>query len=299
MLLCAPTLLAQAQSAVSTSSDSLVEVFPIGVGYQWTYYYEYRYEDIPYQALQYLYLDTGRVDLRVIGSVPSQDSIRWIVQEVGSHWTKYNDNPFGGPTSTCDTFEIIERTTGGHRLYRTGLPSEVTSSVMPFAANLPDTASPCRYARVDSSGLRTFAVYGSPAYYFSFKEDVGLVYGRTSDGCTCIPWWGTHHLLRTEILASVSSPSGKELAQDFRLEQNYPNPFNPSTTIRYALPWQSYITLSIFNTLGQQVAELVRGELEAGSHEAKFDAAGLPSGVYFYRLRAGDFVQTKKLILLH
>jgi len=82
------------------------------------------------------------------------------------------------------------------------------------------------------------------------------------------------------------------------LDQNYPNPFNPSTTIRYGLPARSQVTLTVFNTLGQQVAQLVNGEVEAGYHEVRFDGSGLSSGVYFYRLRAGDFVETKRLLLL-
>jgi hypothetical protein len=82
-----------------------------------------------------------------------------------------------------------------------------------------------------------------------------------------------------------------------RLEQNYPNPFNPSTTIRYGLPNRSHVTLTVFNTLGQQVAQLVNAEMDAGYHEATFDAKGLASGVYFYRIKAGDFVQTRKLLL--
>jgi photosystem II stability/assembly factor-like uncharacterized protein len=82
------------------------------------------------------------------------------------------------------------------------------------------------------------------------------------------------------------------------LDQNYPNPFNPSTTIRYALPNRALVTMTVFNTLGQQVATLVNESQEAGYHDVRFDGSGLASGVYFYRLQAGSFVQSKKFVLL-
>jgi hypothetical protein len=88
------------------------------------------------------------------------------------------------------------------------------------------------------------------------------------------------------------------MRREFELLQNYPNPFNPSTTIRYALPQRSHVTLTVFNTLGQQVATLVNDSREAGYHDVRFDSSGLASGVYFYRLRAGDYVGTKRLLLL-
>ena len=84
----------------------------------------------------------------------------------------------------------------------------------------------------------------------------------------------------------------------FALAQNYPNPFNPSTTIRYALARRTDVKLTVFNTLGQLVVILVNGEVEAGYHEVQFDGAALASGVYFYRLQAGDFVETKRLMVL-
>jgi photosystem II stability/assembly factor-like uncharacterized protein len=82
------------------------------------------------------------------------------------------------------------------------------------------------------------------------------------------------------------------------LEQNYPNPFNPSTTIRYGLPHSSHVTLTVYNTLGQQVAQLVNEQQQAGFHDAVFLGDGLASGVYFYRLQAGDYTSTRKLLLL-
>ena len=99
------------------------------------------------------------------------------------------------------------------------------------------------------------------------------------------------------VTGAVDEGSGN-VPKEFVLAQNYPNPFNPTTTIRYALTEQSRVTLAVFNTLGQQVATLVEGEMEAGHHEVTFDASSLASGVYLYRLTAGEHVQARKLVLL-
>ena len=85
---------------------------------------------------------------------------------------------------------------------------------------------------------------------------------------------------------------------EYKLEQNYPNPFNPPTTIRYVLPVRSHVTISVYNTLGQKVATLVDEGEDAGNHEVRFDGTGLASGVYFYRIHAGDFLQARKLLLI-
>jgi hypothetical protein len=104
--------------------------------------------------------------------------------------------------------------------------------------------------------------------------------------------------------------------ESFKLEQNYPNPFNPSTTISFSLPMRSFVSLKVFDLLGRDVATILSEEFSAGVYSRQWNAAALPSGVYFYRLsvvpsarrdlvptdgrdgQAGNFVETKKLILL-
>lgn len=84
----------------------------------------------------------------------------------------------------------------------------------------------------------------------------------------------------------------------FSLEQNYPNPFNPSTTIKYQVPMNGLVSLKVYNLIGQEVATLVNEIQNASAYEASFDASKLSSGIYFYTLRSGNFVETKKMMLL-
>lgn len=89
----------------------------------------------------------------------------------------------------------------------------------------------------------------------------------------------------------------ENVPQQFRLYQNYPNPFNPSTTIHFSILRRSHVTLKVFDVLGREVATLVNGELSAGEHSVVFKAEKMASGVYFYRLSADDFVETKKMLI--
>ena len=88
------------------------------------------------------------------------------------------------------------------------------------------------------------------------------------------------------------------IPHEFVLDQNFPNPFNPLTVIHYQLPVQSHVTLSIFNMLGQEVTKLVDADQEAGYESVQWDAGGMSSGVYFYKLQAGAYEETKQLLLL-
>ena len=88
------------------------------------------------------------------------------------------------------------------------------------------------------------------------------------------------------------------LPETYNLNQNYPNPFNPTTTISYSIPENEYVTLSIYDALGKEVAVLDNGFRTAGNYSHTFDASNLSSGMYFYTIRSGNFVQTKKMLLM-
>jgi hypothetical protein len=101
----------------------------------------------------------------------------------------------------------------------------------------------------------------------------------------------------SEMVTSVEHIAGR-LPRMFELCQNYPNPLNPSTTIKYNLPKSAEVRLGVYDVLGREVSMLVNEKMDAGVHEVKFEASDLSSGLYFYRLSVGDFVQSKKLMIL-
>ena len=88
------------------------------------------------------------------------------------------------------------------------------------------------------------------------------------------------------------------VAIDFSLSQNYPNPFNPSTTINYSIPNASRVTLTVYDVTGRQVATLVDEVKEAGNYSHNFNASGLASGVYYYKVVAGKFTESRKMLLV-
>jgi len=96
----------------------------------------------------------------------------------------------------------------------------------------------------------------------------------------------------------VNNETSTALPRQYTLSQNYPNPFNPSTQIEYALPKATQVTLEVFNSVGQKVMELVNGQKSAGYHTATFDASGLSSGVYLYKITTPSFTETKKMLLI-
>lgn len=109
--------------------------------------------------------------------------------------------------------------------------------------------------------------------------------------------WGNFSEERT-FDTYVTTVESEEIPIEYALGQNYPNPFNPSTKIKYSVPQASQVVVKVFDILGNSIETLVIEEKPAGSYEVAFNASGLPTGVYFYQLKAGDFIETKKMILM-
>lgn len=146
---------------------------------------------------------------------------------------------------------------------------------------------------------------GSWDTYIEFSAEVDSIYGR-HDVYLRFTGNSEDELMRVKqfkftprrVPITTSTEENANAPDTFRLHQNYPNPFNPSTVISFQLPKSSKVTLKVFDILGQEVATPVNGRKSAGSHKIKFDASNLSSGMYIYRISAGDFVQTQKMMLI-
>jgi hypothetical protein len=134
-------------------------------------------------------------------------------------------------------------------------------------------------------------------YYTSAAPDTGWIEITAGAGDNDSVHVGTTFLL-DDLAGEGTATAVKEQEAkptSFALRQNYPNPFNPSTNIAYDLPKATFVRLSVYNLIGQEVATLVNDQQQPGAYEIRFNALNLPSGTYFYRLQAGDYVDVKKM----
>jgi len=147
-----------------------------------------------------------------------------------------------------------------------------------WAGTITDTKSPLPVSKFNSVNFAFFPNRATALNFYDVKVDLG-------------------NPITVPTYTSVDD-NADGLPTEFALNQNYPNPFNPTTTIEFALPKSSEVSLVIYDVLGRVVKEIVSGTYEAGNHKVIFNATNMASGIYFYKLKAGDFVSVKKLTLL-
>jgi hypothetical protein len=284
-------MLGAAQQAAGQSEDRglvpsqvTVEYFPLSIGNTWTYgspwYPAFSRTATVFDSMRianrlyYLY-SGGPLDL--IGSHPlAADTIR--VDSEGKVWQYARGQEW-----------MLFQFSGGSFVSHTPYPE---STVVRVVTGLTDTVPAAPFKNCIS-------LY----FHRSFDdESVGYVF---APGVGIIKWYGPFYaeevLLRAFVEGRVISDVNyrcSESPERYELHQNYPNPFNPSTTIKYELPTASIVRLGVYDMLGREVSVLVDEVRNAGVHEVKFEGGTLSSGVYFYRLQAGDYVATKRLLLL-
>jgi hypothetical protein len=296
-----------ASGKVFSQSNTLPDVMPLSVGNQWTY--RYFTEEViwpagnPYEDRA----DSGTVSYIITGRTSDEDSTSWrfeVHRDLLRHqilWTVPRDTTFA--IRDTSQFDFIENHQGQHQLYRNADPYLIRFDVFPFTRDYVDTTLIYRYREVGPGDTTTFLSWIAPSHgptflsTFTFKKGVGLVRNSYNSGSIDVFSFNEHVLINS-IITSVARPVGSSTPSSFLLFQNYPNPFNPTTVVHYNLPAQSHVILKVFDVLGREVVSLVDAIEQAGDQSITLDASHFPSGIYFYRLQAGHFSETKKFVLL-
>ncbi len=237
----------------------------------------------------------------------------YVSTDNGTGWTQINSGLSDSVAATLFVTGTNLFVEVGHYVYSHGEWWFVSSGVCHSTNNgtswTPVNSGFTHFSSMVVNGINLFA--GAPSGVFLSTDNGSnwnqvnsgladtMVTGLSVSGTNLFVGSSSHGVWRRPLSEMITSvPPAVQLPREFVLDQNYPNPFNPFTTIRYDLPHNSFVTLTVYNTLGQQVAQLVKEQQQAGYHDVVFRGDGLASGVYFYRLQAGSFVDVKKLLLL-
>lgn len=143
--------------------------------------------------------------------------------------------------------------------------------------------------------------FSGSSYSFNFKYTAPSTTGPQTlyaTGCSSKPQWNFATNYTVNVTSATDVKSDNINPNEFKLYSNYPNPFNPSTKIQFSIPANNYVTLKVYDISGKEVALLVNSQMSAGQHLVNFDAKNLSSGIYYYKLNAGNFTQTNKMILM-
>ncbi|MBT8387328.1 MAG: T9SS type A sorting domain-containing protein, partial [Ignavibacteria bacterium] len=132
-----------------------------------------------------------------------------------------------------------------------------------------------------------------PVVYWNIWSEYWQVYDSDN-----ISSWGTGNFDNISNPTNVEENELEYTIDTYRLSQNYPNPFNPSTTIRYEVPTDTYVSLIVYDMLGNEVERLVDSEKPTGVYEVKFEIENLATGIYIYRINTGEFSESKKMVFL-
>ena len=182
-------------------------------------------------------------------------------------------------------------------LHGTGGPSIRSATILPTAQGTIYVVGTSTgvYSATQLNGMNT--VWKQEGTNELGNVIVEYVTSRTSDGTIVAATHGRGAFVG-KVGGGTAVAGNPVIPTQYSLDQNYPNPFNPSTKISYSLPASSKVSLKIYDSNGREVESLINGVQAEGKHEINFNAANLASGVYFYRITANNFMQTKKMILL-
>jgi len=226
-------------------------------------------------------------------TLPAWNDFHPVKQRVGPLGLAYMDEP-GLLFAATDTFQFA---------YGGGIGSSYGRIyvIHPLTGAPVDTIDQAKWNLEVGGGYEDRFGYLNSGYTTTYDVDVDkfndldkAVYSQSYYGWNVERWIFDGSL---GVLVSVKRIEEGTLPSTFALHQNYPNPFNPTTTIAFDVKENSHVTLALYDVLGREVAKLVDKSMPPGSYTVRFDASQLAGGIYFYRLKAGNFSETKKMVL--
>ena len=251
--------------------------------------------------------------------VGTDDSHVWVSPDNGTTWNEISNGlPFRWVTRVAVdpknenivyvTFSGLKWKDPQPHIFRS---TDMGANWTDISNNLPD--APIDAFAVDNITSTTLYLGNDVGMYVSFNS--GQSWQVLGEGLPILPIGdievhpsehflvaGTYgrsmYKIDLDLVSDVEENENQAVTSSFLLEQNYPNPFNPNTKIKYSIQQSSDVIIKIFDILGNEITTLVNEEKPSGSYEVEFNATSLPSGIYFYQLLAGSFVETKKMILM-
>lgn len=202
--------------------------------------------------------------------------------------TSFSEPGFNGATPGCGA--------SGCHTSQAGILTATVQSNLQVKITLTGTTSKVAGELVDESGNIVAVINSTSSNPFTLTAPSAGIYKVNAGYKSPNRRWDSTTV--AIVLADIGNNLIESTPQTFELNNNYPNPFNPSTKISYSIPKQSRVTLKVYDLIGNEVSTLVSEEMAAGNYEFEFDASKLGSGVYLYKLQAGNFIETKKMILL-
>ena len=278
------------------------DVLPLSVGNKWLYGFEAN----SFSSMPHAYSDqSGKIEVEILNKETTANGILWhfIQRRNGS------SNVYGiGIIIIKDSakFDLVEVNNLNHEIYSKSFDE---LSVFPFMQSSVDSLKFFRYKdNVLTSDIPLSITYPDPGnpsfpdmrYFYSYtlRKDVGITLLNFSKSDMMGGSSSKYYLQKFNqtIISDVNTDQANNLT--FQLMQNYPNPFNSSTKIKFSVAAKSQVIIKIFDINGKEVSILVNGVLNPSQYEVEFDGRNLASGVYFYQMQVGNYIQSKKLILL-
>jgi hypothetical protein len=279
-----------------------VEVVPLAVGNQWTYRYIASDSDG-----EVVLSDTGKAVVDIVSRTDTPDSTVWVFRErreIVVEAFRFGVTYSHAQITDSTSYEVIESKAGQHPLHRNSREQDIWKSVFPWGSDITDSAAISRYQVVDRLGMsvlerQSTGSWVSHVYALTFRAGVGQTYVRCKPGPRVTgSWQNTYHSLLSATVTSIPGAPSSLAPNHFELLANYPNPFNPSTMVEFTLGERGWTRLEVFDVLGRSAALLADGELGPGSHRYQWNTKGLAGGVYFIRLKQGNFVQIQRALLV-